>query len=386
MTSFVHPGIFVWSSLDTDRDASLRSPEPISMPLLSQEARTAELFQIPPTALAQKLPALRERLDQARAALAHNPNDARARAALQQLQREISQEQGRLLQVPPSGEDQGPPPVSSDKPEDDTSLVENPPGDSSGVPSENDLPRGQSALDRLIQSLRSVQGQAQGLSPEEMQKLLEQLREGNPEAASIAQQALQTAQTDREFSEKLEEALKDLKARQNINQQLEQLKREAQSALSQSDAPTGRSGEEDRTSSLPGEDTEGSVQPTKDNEGASEGAESSPREENAASRPSGGQGRAPLDPEAVKDLPDLAPWREQAQSLSVRGAPDENLQILFDIISTGLPQGGDTEGQPAPAQIDYHKVEALLDTLAVPAELRDAVRRYFLSLAVTSDR
>lgn len=382
MTSLVHPGIFVWSSFDTDRPASIRSTESVPTSLPQQEARTAELLQTPPTALAHKLPALRERLDQARAALAQNPSDVRARAMLQQLQTEISQEQGRLLHLPPAGEDQGPPPAS-EKPKNDSSLVENPPGDSPGAPPGDDLPRGQAALDRLIHSLRSVQGQAQDLSPEEMQRLLDQLRSGNPEAASIVQQALQTSRNDQEFSEKLEEALKNLAARHNLNQQLEQLKREAQSALSQSDAQTARPGEEDRTSSPPGESADGSLQQARDDKSVPEGTESveGPRDENAVSKPSGGRGKAPLGPEAVKDLPDLSQLRGQAKSLSLRGASDENVQILFDIISTGLPQETDIEGYPAAIQIDYQKVETVLETLEIPSELREAVRQYFLSLA-----
>ncbi len=369
MTRFIHPGIFIWSY--TDRSASVRSPEPAPTPLPQQEARTAELLQTPPPALAHKLPALRERLDQARAALAQNPSDVRARAMLQQLQREISQEQGRLLHLPPA--DQGPPPASG-KPKNDSSLVENPPG----APPGDDLPRGQSALDRLIHSLRNVQGQAQDLSPEEMQRLLDQLRSGNPEAAAIVQQALHTSRNDREFSEKLEEALKNLEARHDLNQQLEQLKREAQSALSQSEAQTAARPDKENQTALPsGESAEGSVQQAD----VPEGTESveGPRDENAVSKPSGGQGKAPLDPEAVKDLPDLA--QLQAQSLPVRGAPDENVQILFDIISTGLPQETDIEGQPAAIQIDYQQVETVLETLEIPSELREAVRQYFLSLA-----
>lgn len=374
MTSLVHPGIFVWSSFDTER-----STESVPTPRPPQGARTDELLQTPPTALAQKLSALRERLDQARAALAHNPSDARARAMLQQLQTEISQEQGRLLQVPAAGEDQGPLPAS-EKPKNDSSLVDNPPGDSPGPPGD-DLPRGPSALDRLIHSLRSVQGQVQDLSPEEMQRLLEQLRSGNPATAAIVQQALQTSRNNKEFSEKLEEALKNLEARHDLNQQLEQLQREAQSALSQSDAQTARQGKEDQIASPPGESAEGSVQQA--DKSLPEGTESveGPRDENAVSRPSGGQGKAPLDPQAVKDLPDLSPLRGQAQSLSVRGAPDENVQILFDIISTGLPQETDIEGHPAAIQIDYQKVELALETLEIPSELREAVRQYFLSLA-----
>lgn len=382
MTSLVHPGIFVWSSLDTDRPASRRSTESVPTSPPQQEARTAELLRTPPTAVAQKLPALRERLDQARAALAQNPSDVRARAMLQQLQTEISQEQGRLLHLPPTGEDQGPPPTS-EKPKDDSSLVENPPGDSTGAPPGDDLPRGQSALDRLIHSLRSVQGQAQELSPEEMQSLLDQLRSGNPEAASIVQQALQTSRHDQEFSEKLEEALKNLEARHDLNQHLEQLKREAQSALAQSDAQTARPGKEDRTASPPGESADGSLQQARDDKSVPEGTESveGPRDENAVSKPSGGQGKAPLDPEAVKDLPDLSQLRDQAQSLSIRGASEENVQILFDIISTGLPQETEVAGYPAAIQIDYQKVETVLEALEIPSELREAVRQYFLSLA-----
>ncbi|MCL6641698.1 MAG: hypothetical protein K6T71_00020 [Candidatus Bipolaricaulota bacterium] len=367
MTSVVPPGGFLWGAL-SESTVSTRPSQ--SAPISQQEARTAELLQTPPTAIAEKLPALRSRLEQARAALAQNPNDARARAILHQLQEEIRQEQNRLLNPPL--DEQAPPPAA-EKSSDDASLVEDPAGD---VRTDRP-PQGQSALDRLMQALRELQGQAQGLSPEEMQKLLEQLQQENPEAVSIAQRALQTAQNDEEFSKRLEEALKNLEARRDLHQQLEQLQREAQSALSQPEPPqTARS----QTPGSPDESAQPSQEGTQDSqETDSEESPEGARQENA--RPSGGRGQAPLDPEAVKDLPDLSQLRERTRSTSVPAPQEENLEILFEIVSIGLPQNPDTPGQPTLVQIDYQKVEALIDALEIPVELREAVRQYFLSLA-----
>jgi hypothetical protein len=363
----VHPGGFLGGDTST---VSTKPSE--SAPLSQQEARTAELLQTPPTAIAEKLPALRSRLEQARAALAQNPN--RARAMLHQLQEEIRQEQNRLLNLPPE-EQAPPPPPTAEKSSDDASLVEDSPGDVQTP--EDRPPQGQSALDRLMQTLRELQGQAQGLSPEELQKLLEQLQQKNPGAASIAQRALQTAQNDQEFNKKLEEALKNLEARRDLHQQLEQLQREAQSALSQPE--TARS-----DTQMPGSPE--SAQPSQEGTQNSQetNSEESPegaRQENAVSKPSGGRGKAPLDPQAVKDLPDLSQLRERTRSTSVPAPDEEHLEILFEIVSIGLPQNPDTPGQPAPVQIDYQKVEALIDALEIPVELREAVRQYFLSLA-----
>jgi len=358
----VHPGGFLGG------DTSTVSTQPSeSAPLSQQEARTAELLQTPPTAIAEKLPALRSRLEQARAALAQNPN--RARAMLHQLQEEIRQEQNRLLNLPPE-EQAPPPPPTAEKSSDDASLVENPAG---GPPDTTGSP--ETALDRLMQTLRELQGQAQGLSPEELQKLLEQLQQKNPGAASIAQRALQTAQNDQEFNKKLEEALKNLEARRDLHQQLEQLQREAQSALSQPE--TARS-----DTQMPGSPE--SAQPSGTQNSQETNSEESPegaRQENAVSKPSGGRGKAPLDPQAVKDLPDLSQLRERTRSTNVPAPDEDHLEILFEIVSIGLPQNPDTPGQPAPVQIDYQKVEALIDALEIPVELREAVRQYFLSLA-----
>lgn len=385
MTSMVHSELSLWSPTDVpERAVSPQSPEaaPISRP----ETYTVELAQPPPAALAQKLTALRERLERARAALAQNPNDARARALLQQLQEEIRQEQNKLLNPPPPPEEGQAPPPDSEKSRDDASLVENPPGDT-GLPKNNTMPQGQSALDRLMQTLRDLQGQAQGLSPEEMQKLLEQLRQQNPDAAAIAQRALQTAPNDQEFREKLEEALKNLEARRDLHRELEQLQREAQSALSQSERPQPQTAQSDDTQT-PGS-PEGAQPPQEGTQNPQEAeAESEspegPRQENALAKPAGGRGTAPLDPQAVQDLPDLSQLRERTRTMSVPGSQEEQLEILFEIVSIGLPQNPDTPGQPAPVQIDYQKVEVLLDALEIPAEMREAVRQYFLSLAKPS--
>jgi DNA-binding transcriptional MerR regulator len=367
MTSVVPPGGFLWD--DTPEGAVSTQP-PESAPI--SQVHTAELLQAPPTAIAEKLPALRSRLEQARAALAQNPNDARARAILHQLQEEIRQEQNRLLNLPP---EEQPSPPTAEKSSDDASLVENPSGDVR--PPDDSSPQGQSALDRLMQALRELQGQAQGLSPEEMQKLLEQLQQKNPEAVSIAQRALQTAQNDEEFSKRLEEALKNLEARRDLHQQLEQLQREAQSALAQSE--TARSDTQTPGSPESAQPSQEGTQNSQETNSAEspEGA----RQENAISKPSGGRGQAPLDPEAVKDLPDLSQLRERTRSTSVPAPQEEQLEILFEIVSIGLPQNPDTPGQSVPVQIDYQKVEALIDALEIPAELREAVRQYFLSLA-----
>lgn len=359
----VHP--VVWNPSDTPERAI--SPQPPQSAQAPQQAmRIAELVQPPPTTVAQRLQLLRERLEQARAA--HTPTDPRARALLQQLQEEIRQEQDRLVNPPPPGEDRSPPPSSASN---EASLTESPPIDVRSPENAESPQTALDRLDRLMQMLRTIHEQAQGLSPEEMKRFLEQLQRENPDAASIAQQAWQTAQNDREFGEKLEEALKNLEARRDLHQELEQLKREAQSALS--DQPqTARS-------QPPGSPEGAQPAPPQDSQSPSTEATPTPRQENALSQP--GRGKAPLDPNAVKDLPDLSQWRERTRSFSVPGTEEENLEILFEIISTGLPQSPDTTGQPTPVEIDYHKVEALLDALEIPSELREAVRQYFLSLA-----
>ncbi|MCX8102850.1 MAG: hypothetical protein N3E42_00170 [Candidatus Bipolaricaulota bacterium] len=375
MIGVVHAGVFVWAPWGTSEQAvSSQSSESAQAP--PREMRLADLVQPPPPELAQKLAALRERFEQARAALAQNPNDPRARAILQQLQEEIRQEQDRLVSPPPLGEDHAAP---SGKPRDDASLVENPAADVRS-PENTDSASRQTELDRLMRMLRDIQGQAQELSPEELQKLLEQLQQENPDAASIAQQALQMGPSTQEFSERLEEALRNLGARRDLHQELEQLQRDVQSALSQSEQA-----ETARGDAPPSGDAQPSSEGPPDPQNASTESDSDsaegPRQENALSQPSGGRGKAPLDPEAVKDLPDLSQLREHTRSFSVPGTDEENLEILFEIISTGLPQNPNTPGQPTPVEIDYRKVEALIDALEIPNELRDAVRQYFLSLA-----
>jgi hypothetical protein len=347
------------------------SPGRESVQTHQQAVRIADLVQPPPATVAQKLPTLRERLEQARAALAQNPSDPRARAILQQLQEEIRQEQDRLVNPPPQR--------SSFPSRNDASLAENSPGD---VRSRAESAQEQTALDRLIQALRAIHGHAHELSPEEMQKLFEQLQEENPEAASIAQQAWHTAQNDQEFREKLEEALKNLEARRALHQELEQLKREAHSALAQGELPQTAA----RPDTQPPESPEGSQpSPSSSQSSQSSGAETEPQEGPRQEKPSGGRGKAPLDPQAVKDLPDLSQLRERTRSFSVPAAHQENLEILFEIISTGLPHNPDTAGQPTAPELDYQKVEALIDALEIPVELRPAVRQYFLSLAKDYD-
>lgn len=364
-------------------ERSISSPSAPSQPSTTAErpgsepsslsARAPELLQPPPATVAQKIPALRERLDQARAALRQNPTDVRARAILEQLQAEISEAQSRLL---PSIDEEGesPTPPAEKDSQSESSLLEHEPG--SPAPSRDDLPRG-NALDQLIRALREVQGQAQDLSPEEMQKLLDELRSGNPEAAAIGDQALQSSQNNQEFSQKLEEALKNLEARQALNRQLEDLKREAQSALSRPEAPPPG-----QSQGATAEDLRNPEQ-TEPNQGTPETAEEieGPRQPDAISKPSAGKGTAPIDPRAAQDLPDLSQLRKQAKSLSVPSMPEQGLQLLFEIISLGLPEDESATGAPARIEINYQKVETLLDTMGVPPELRDSVRRYFLSLA-----
>lgn len=359
-TSFVQPGIFVWTG--SEESAVPQPTDSLSSPL--REHDIANWLQTPPVDLAQKLASLRERLEQARAAFALNPNDPRARAALQQLQAEISQEQERVL-PPPEGEDN--PPFQSDKSNQDASLTENPEGNVR--PRQHDDPSDRSSqLDQLLQSLRSIQEQAQELSSEELQKLLDQLR------GSDFGQVLQSVQSSQELSEKLEELIKNLEERQRFSEELENLQRELQSALSQSQAQTARSDEEI------GQPQETSPSSQSD-QNAQESAESRERPEGDESESFAGYGHAPLDPEAAKDLPDLSQVREQTRPLSVPSPQDEDLQILFEIISMGLPQSADAPTNSAPVQIDYEKVETLIDALEIPVELRESVRRYFLSLS-----
>jgi hypothetical protein len=81
-------------------------------------------------------------------------------------------------------------------------------------------------------------------------------------------------------------------------------------------------------------------------------------------------------------LPDLSELRERSRTIPVPpSAHDEDLDILFEIVSLELPQDPQGASSPTPAQINYERVEAVLDMLEIPQELRDAVRQYFLSLS-----
>ncbi len=360
-TSFVQLGIFSPSPLSPLPSEGEGSREVRG--LLEDSREMADWLQALPSA--QKLASLRERLERAREALALNPNDPRARAALQQLQAEISEEQGRVLPPSPAGSQAG-------RAGPEASLRE---GAEETARPRTDSSDQTSRLDQLIQGLRSIQGQAQNLSPQELQELLDQLRQSD--LAPLVGQALQSVQSSAELNEKLEELLRNLEERQRLNEALENLQSEIQSALSQPEAQTARSGEEASASAPPqagSQSSQGSL---------AEGAEAQPgeRPEGEESQSSAGYGHAPLDPEAVQDLPDLSQMRERARSLSVPGPQDQDLQILFEIISMGLPQGADAPTEITPVQIDYEKVETLIDVLEIPVELRESVRRYFLSLS-----
>lgn len=365
--SFVQPGIFVW----TGSEESTAPPQTDSLSSPLREQDLADWLQAPPGDLAQKLASLREQLARARAAFALDPNDPRARAALQQLQAEIAQEQGRIL-PPPGGE--APSAPQSGKSNSDSSLVENPEGD---VRPHRDSSDKSSQLNQLLQGLRNIQEQARDLSPEELQELLNQLRESTPSLAPLLGQALQSIQSNEELSEKLEELIQNLEERQRFSEELENLQSEIQSALSQSEAPTARSGEEAPDQS---QDASQSSQSAQSAPGSVESHQGE-RPEGDESKSSAGYGHAPLDPEAVQDLPDLSQVRERTRPLSVPGTKDEDLQILFEIISIGLPQSADASPHSASVQIDYEKVETLIDALEIPVELRESVRRYFLSLS-----
>lgn len=372
LTSFVQLGaLFVRTEPDRSGATAQASRE-------SQRAsQLLEWLQTPSAELAQKLLSVRERLEQARAALALNPNNPRARAALQQLHAELIQEQQRLAPPLPSAEEEQP---KRSRPE--SSLVE-------GSPGEPRPPqRGTSEaleLNQLLQSLRSVSEQAQSLSPEELQKLLEQLRETNPDAAALAEHVLQMTQTPEEFRERLEEILRELEARQALREQLENLQRELESALMPSEPQVGR--EESPTgfpsAMTPREESSPQAQQEGQQGLASEahGIQSQEQQEEGQTSAGAGRGTAPLDPEAAQDLPDLSQLRERSRELSVPGSQQDDLEILFEIVTMELPQGSETPWSTTPVQIDYGKVEALLDMLEIPEELRDAVRQYFLSLS-----
>lgn len=373
MTGFVQLGsLFVRTETDrlgrTDQ-ASLESQRALQL---------LEWLQAPPAELTQKLMSVRERLERARAALALNPNDPRARAALQQLHAELIQEQQRL--APPL------PPVEEERPKRSdakASLVE-------GSPGEQRPPQqgtsGVQELNQLLQSLRSVSEQAQSLSPEELQKLLEQLRETNPDAAALAEQILQLTQTPEEFHERLEEILRELEARQALREQLENLQRELESTIAQAEPQTAQENSSAGLPSAISSSEEGSPQAQQQGQqgSASEarGIQTQERQEEGQTLAGAGRGTAPLDPEAAQDLPDLEQLREHSRALSVPGSQNNDLEILFEIVTMELPQGNETsQSTTPPVRIDYGKVEALLDMLEIPDELRDAVRQYFLSLS-----
>jgi len=369
MTRFVQPGIFVW----TGSDGPATPPQADSVPSPLRDKDIADWLQTPPIDLAQRLASLQERLERARAAFALNPNDPRARAALQQLQAEISQEQGRVLALP-GGED--PSASQSGRSSSEASLREN--AEDNARPSRQESSSDRSSqLDQLLRSLRSIQ--ARSLSPKELQEILDQLSESDSSLAPLLGQVLQSVQSSKELNEKFEELLKNLEERQRFSEELENLQSEVQAALSQSEAQPARSSEDAPAFDQP----QGASRSSQNDQNAPEGAEprQGVRPEGDESESFAGYGHAPLDPEAVQDLPDLSQVRERARPLSVPGPQDEDLQILFEIISMGLPQSADATAPPPPVQIDYEKVETLIDALEIPVELRESVRRYFLSLS-----
>ncbi len=330
----------------------------------------AALLPSPPPTLSGKIPTWREKLAQARTALAQTPDDQRARAALEQLQAEISEAQDRLWFTPPK-QSPGPTP-SAKKPQGSDATVTD---DPSGL-QQRSAGQSNDKLDQMMRDLRAIQGQAQALSPTEMQKLLDELRAQNPEALSLLEGPTGSAKTSEEFSRQLEEALKNLEERQSLQQQLAELQREIQAALAQppgraqADQPPG-SGEPHGPSQSSGKAPAA---------GESEG----PRDPQGTSQPSGGKGTAPLDPQAERDLPDLSGLREQIRQIPVTGSQEEQLQLLFEIFQTGMPVEAPSPVRAKPIQIDYQKVETLLDALAVPPELRETVRKYFITLAQRS--
>jgi hypothetical protein len=169
IASLVQPG---W--LPTE--SHLSATAPASHESLRASPLLDEWLQTPPPDLAQKLADMRERFERARRELALNPNDPRARAALQQLHAELLTEQERL--APPS------PPTdaeSSKKSSSDASVTE---GSSSDLRPPQQSSSGAAKLDHIVQGLRSILEQAQGLSHEELKKLLEQLRDAPPEVAA----------------------------------------------------------------------------------------------------------------------------------------------------------------------------------------------------------
>jgi hypothetical protein len=369
IASLVQPGwLPTESHLSATAPASHESPQ--ASPLLDEWLQT-----LPPD-LAQKLADMRERFERARRELALNPNDPRARAALQQLHAELLTEQERL--APPS------PPTdaeSSKKSSSDASVTE---GSSSDLRPPQQSSSGAAKLDHIVQGLRSILEQAQGLSHEELKKLLEQLRDALPEVTAIAEQTWQETQIPQEFRQRLEELLRELEARQALYEQLEHLQREIESALAPPEPQTAH-GEEFSQSSpnAPSPAEEGSQQaPSQQGSASAQAPRSQERSEESQPSAGAGRGTAPLDPEAAKDLPDLSELRERSRTIPVPpSAHDEDLDILFEIVSLELPKDPQGASSPTPAQINYERVEAVLDMLEIPQELRDAVRQYFLSLS-----
>ncbi|MCS6936516.1 MAG: hypothetical protein NZ610_00280 [Candidatus Bipolaricaulota bacterium] len=323
--------------------------------------------------LVAKLEEWRQRLNEARAALTQNPDDPRAQAALQQLQAEISEAQDRLVPAPPTANS---PPDSSFRSREQAPDLK--PTDEPGGPlGSRHQGSGEDKLDQLLRDLQAVQAQARALSPEELTKLLQDLRSQNPQAFSLIEGLTDSMQTPEEFSRQLEEAIKQLEEQRALQQQLSDLQRELQDALA------SRSGHH------PADERSGQSQSESANELSSgkapiAGEGEGPRHPDGNSQPSGAKGTAPLDPQAERDLPDLSELQERIRQIPVKGVQEEQLHVLFEIFQTAMPDHSQVLPRQRPTQIDYQKVEALLDALAVPTELRATVRQYFLSLAQKS--
>ncbi len=371
LASFVQPGWLSTESSDQPQASAPASQES------SRSSQLLEWLQTLPPDLAQALHSARERLERARHELALNPNDPRARAALQQLRAELLKEQERL--APPSSPTEA---ESSKKSSSDASVTE---GSSNELRPPQQSSSGAAKLDQIVQGLRSILEQAQGLSQEELQKLLEQLRDAPPEVAAIAKQTWQETQIPQEFQQRLEELLRELEARQALYEQLERLQQEIESALAPSEPQTAHGEEFSQSSpnaSSPAE--EGSQQaPSQQGSASAEASHSQERSEESQPSAGAGRGTASLDPEAATDLPDLSELRERSRTIPMPpSARDEDLDILFEIVSMALPQDPQGASSPTPTvQIDYERVETVLDMLEIPQELRDAVRQYFLSLS-----
>ena len=366
IASFLQPGLL---SLHSSDQSSATAPASQGV---SRASQLLEWLQTPPPDLAQKLASVRERLERARHELALNPNDPRARAALHQLHAELLTEQRRL--VPPS-------PPTDTKSNDDASVTE---GSSNELRPPQQNSSGAAKLDQIVQGLRSILEQAHRLSQEELEQLLKQLREANPEAATLAGHLWQQTQIPQEFQRRLEEVLRELEARQALHEQLEHLQRELESALAPSEPQTARGEEFSQSPPTAPSPAEGGSQQAPSQQGSASTQAPHSQERSEESQPSAGAGRgtAPLDPEAATDLPDLSKLRERSRTIPLPpSARDEDLDILFEIVSLELPQDPQGVSNPTPAQINYERVEAALEMLEIPYELRDAVRQYFLSLS-----